>query len=192
MSEITYDDLKKRLDTIDHNVLAAISRIERVDKKLDVVLIALGVKEDIDEKEYDEPKIDKLAHLRALESMEGRHEIKDRDWLIGRFGAEGIKDHRGEDFDPSVNPWCGAGLRLACVMAGLADPGLEYNKASNWANYGEECDPSEPGAILVHHTHVGIRTEDGGEIGCNVTNSVKVGQDTWFGEVIAARKPLYV
>ena len=135
-------------------------------------------------------RVDPLAHLRALEALDGKHEVKDKDFLMAEFESCGIKDHRGETFDPSVNPWCGAGLRYACVKSGLGDPGLEYNKASEWANYGEECDPSEAGAILVHHTHVGIRTEDGGEIGCNVTNSVKVGQDNWFGEIIAARKPV--
>ena len=147
-----------------------------------------GVVDDILGKDAE---VDTLSHLRALEELVGKHEVDDKKLLMDRFNKYGITDYRGEVFDPSVNPWCGAGLRYAICEAGLADPGLNYNKASAWANYGEECDPSEAGAILVHHTHVGIRTEDGGEIGCNVTNSVKVGQDNWFGEIIAARKPLY-
>lgn len=130
------------------------------------------------------PVIDSLAHLRALEELNGLHESRDRDQIMDKFKEQGI------EFDPSKQPWCGVAIRYAVVAAGYQDPGEIMHRATNWQDYGEECDPDEPGAILVHHTHVGIRTESGGELGGNVTDSVKVGQPSWFGDVIAARKPV--
>lgn len=130
------------------------------------------------------PIIDPLAHLKALEELEGLHEEEDHDELMKHFNKHGIV------LDVAEHPWCGAGCRYAIIEAGYDDPGIAYNKASKWSDYGEECDESEPGAIIVHHTHVGIRTEDGGELGANVSDKVRKGQSNWFGPIIAARKPI--
>ena len=132
--------------------------------------------------------IDPLAHLRAMESIVGLEEVKDRDALMEKFQRHGI------DIDPSKIPWCGVAVRYAVCEAGYDDPGEEMHLAINWEDYGQECDANEPGAILVHHSHVGIRTEDGKEIGGNVgkrgKGTTKVGDDNWFGPVVAARKPV--
>lgn len=137
-----------------------------------------------------ESAIDPLAHLRVMESIVGLEEVKDKDVLMGKFKKHGI------NVDPAVTPWCGVALRYAICEAGYDDPGEDMHRAINWEDYGEECDENEPGAILVHYSHVGIRTEDGKEIGGNVgkngKGTTKVGEDDWFGPVVAARKPVSV
>ena len=134
------------------------------------------------------PTIDPLAHLHILEEMEGLHEDNNHADIMRRFNKHGIV------LDVAILPWCGACIRYALAEAGYELPSDVYNKASQWQNYGEECSPDEPGAILVYHTHVSLRTQDGGEIGGNVSDSVRKtppGQK-WFGDPIAARKPIAV
>ena len=129
-----------------------------------------------------------LAHLDFLESLEGKNENDDFLELVGIFRKHGLEPG---DIRKDSEAWCGKGLRLAIVAAGRDDPGEKYNRACNWEHFGEEADdPNEPGTIIVYYSHVACRTRDGGEIGCNVGNSVKVmpvGQN-WFGNPMAYRK----
>lgn len=129
-----------------------------------------------------------LGHLDFLMSIEGKNENDDYDYLVGLFRKHGIEPG---DIRKDSEAWCGKGLRLALVASGHADPGERYNRAMHWAEIGEEAiDPNEAGVIVVYRTHVGVRTHDGGEAGCNVGNSVKVmpKDANWFGQAIAHRK----
>lgn len=163
-----------------------IKALNEINRKLDILVAQPGqiVKDADPSLIQTAPAIDPLAHLRAMETIVGLHEVNDRDKLMAKFAEHGIVE------DPAVTPWCGIGLRWSVCEAGFADPGPSMHKASNWATYGDPCDPNEPGAILVHHTHVGIRDENGKECGCNVGDSCKIGDDNWFGPIIASRKPV--
>ena len=164
-------------------------RLNLLDSKLDKILEILTV-----DKQDGSGKgvigIDPLAHLHVMQSLVGLEEVKDKKVLMEKFARHGI------NVDPAVTPWCGVALRYAICEAGYDDPGADMHRAINWEDYGEECDENEPGAILVHYSHVGIRTEDGKEIGGNVgkngKGTTKVGEDDWFGPVVAARKPISV
>ena len=160
-------------------------RIDTLDSKLDEVLSLLRA-----DQQDSSQSIDPLAHLRAMEALVGLEEVKDKTILMKNFKKHGIH------VDPAVTPWCGVAVRYAICEAGYDDPGEEMHRAINWEDYGEECDENEPGAILVHYSHVGVRTEDGKEIGGNVgkngKGTTKVGEDTWFGPIVAARKPASV
>ncbi len=129
-----------------------------------------------------------LAHLDFLERLEGKNEVKDYNELVALFREYGIEPG---DIRKDSEAWCGKGVRLAVVVAGHDDPGERYNRACNWQDFGVEADdPNEAGVIVVYWGHVSVKTREGGEIGCNVGNSVKVmpaGQN-WFGTPIAHRK----
>ena len=154
---------------------------------IDEIALILNL-EAIDPALSEEPSvIDPLAHLRAMESLVGLEEVRDKAALMEKFQKHDI------DVDPAITPWCGVAVRYAICEAGYDDPGPEMHRAINWEDYGEACDENEPGAILVHYSHVGIRTENGKEIGGNVgkngKGATKIGEDNWFGPVVAARKP---
>lgn len=139
-------------------------------------------------REAEELAPNPLAHLDFLQTLIGKSEIDDYEELVALFRTHGIEPG---DIRKDSEAWCGKGIRLALVAAGHEDPGERYNRACNWADFGREAeDPTEPGIVVVYYSHVSCRTEDGGEIGCNVGNSVKVmpaGQN-WFGNPIAYRK----
>lgn len=131
-------------------------------------------------------QFDPLAPLRAIEALTGLHEVKNEAEIVNSFSKHGI------NIDPVKDSWCGATIRYGICEAGLPDPGEAYHKAAEWQHYGEASAPDTPGTIVVYHSHVSLITEDGGEIGGNVTNSVRVmpkGQN-WFGTPIAYRKPI--
>lgn len=157
-------------------------RLNLLDAKLDKILELLSA----DTENPAEP--DALGHLTFLDSLTGKSEIDDYEELVALFRKHGIEPG---DIRKDSEAWCGKGIRLALVAAGHEDPGEKYNRACNWQDFGVEAeDPEAPGVIVVYWGHVSCRTKDGGEIGCNVGNSVKVmpaGQN-WFGTPIAHRK----
>ena len=131
-----------------------------------------------------------IKHLDAVESLIGKSENDDYTELRDAFESVGIDCG---DIRKDTHAWCGMMVRYAILKAGLPDGGDILHRASNWQHYGlEATDPNEPGTIVVYYSHVSIRTRDGGEIGGNVGDSVKVmpaGQN-WFGTPIAYRQPL--
>ena len=157
-------------------------RLNLLDSKLDKILEILTA----DKQDAAQP--DTLGHLTFLESLTGKSEVEDYEELVALFREHGIEPG---DIRKDSEAWCGKGIRLALVASGHEDPGERYNRACNWADFGIEADdPTEAGIIIVYYSHVSCRTQDGGEIGCNVGNSVKVtppGQN-WFGTPIAYRK----
>ena len=138
-------------------------------------------------------EIDPLGHLKFLGSIEGKHESNDYEELVKLFSDHGIDCG---DIRQDSHAWCGMAMRLAVVAAGHDDPGDRHNRASNWQSYGEDAAVGGldarafAGVIVVYHSHVSVVTEDGGEIGGNVTDSVRKmpkGQN-WFGDPIAYRR----
>ena len=134
--------------------------------------------------------------LTVLEEWDGLHEDHDTEQLMALFAEQGI------DFDPSVLPWCGVGLRAALKKAGYEDPGDKAAKASTYQNYGVESDEPKKGDIWVSETHVAaiddIRSDDGVFIlrGCNQSNKVcaqparnRNGKKN-YGDMIAVRTPV--
>jgi hypothetical protein len=175
----------------------AITLLENIDKKLGMLVDLYGKQLTSPQSAPPEistpnisptPVIDPLGHLDFLMSMKGKEEVKDYDELVGLFRKHGIDPG---DIRKDSEAWCGKGMRLALVAAGHPDPGDRYNRACHWEDFGETAqDPNQAGVIVVYYTHVGCITRDGGEIGCNVGNAVKVmpaGQN-WFGIPIAHRE----
>ena len=78
----------------------------------------------------------------------GRHEVRDRSWLMGWLKRDG----RGLG-DPSRNPWCGDFVET-CIRIALPDEpllgalGSNPYWARNWLLFGQEVTPT-PGAVLV-------------------------------------------
>lgn len=163
-----------------------------VNEKLDRILAILEPGETPQETiETPVPDFDPLAAVVYLESLEGKHEAHDKEDLMNRFEKYNILDHRGQVYDPVRDYWCGAALRLAVVAAGWKDPGIEFNKASNWELWGVEAkDPDAPGVVRVYHTHVSMNSTDGiNEIGGNVKDRVFKSPivQAWFGKPVAYR-----
>ena len=133
---------------------------------------------------------DPLDVVRYLEEREGWHEVKNKSQLMAEFEKYNIRDHRGEVFDPVRDYWCGAMARCAVVAAGFEDPGVDFNKASNWERIGQEVDYNTPGAFRVYNTHISFNATDGeNEIGGNTKDSIfkSAIDEAWFGKPLSCR-----
>ena len=162
-----------------------LERLQSLDSKFDKIIDLLTTQP---RQSIDPVPANPLAPLHFLQSIVGKEEVKDFDELVSIFREHAIEPG---DIRLDSEAWCGKGIRLALVSAGHDDPGEKYNRAYNWKDFGVEAeDITEPGIILVYYSHVSLRTEEGGEIGCNVGDSVKAtppGQN-WFGTPVAYRK----
>lgn len=89
-----------------------------------------------------------LPWMVEAKSALGRHEVRDRSWLMTWL----LRDGRTLG-DPSKNPWCGDFVET-CIRVGLpAEPllgalGKNPYWARNWLLFGQETLPV-PGAVLV-------------------------------------------
>ena len=174
-------DVHRKIECLE-KIYAKLAILESVNAKLDSLHAAVGL--DMQAMDIDDtPAVDAIGHVKVLEDMVGLHEVRDRQTLEELFQNHTIP------FDP--NAWCGATVRYAICEAGFPDPGERYHKASAWASYGRATDtPEAPGTIVVYYSHVSVKDSKGGEIGGNVTDSIKVmpkGQN-WFGNPIAHRQ----
>ncbi len=89
-----------------------------------------------------------LPWITEAMSALGRHEVRDRTWLMAWLKRDG----RSLD-DPAKNPWCGDFLET-CIRVALPDEpllralGSNPYWARNWLRFGQEVPPI-PGAVLV-------------------------------------------
>ncbi len=89
-----------------------------------------------------------LPWITEARSALGRHEARDRSWLM-----EWLKRDGRSLGDPSNNPWCGDFVET-CMRVGLPDEpllgalGLNPYWARNWLLFGQETRPVV-GAVLV-------------------------------------------
>lgn len=89
-----------------------------------------------------------LPWIVEARSALGRHELRDRSWLMGWLKRDGRTLG-----DPSKTPWCGDFVET-CIRVALPDEpllgalGSNPYRARNWLLFGQEVDPI-PGAILV-------------------------------------------
>ncbi len=89
-----------------------------------------------------------LPWITEAKSALGRHEIRDRTWLMDWLKRDGRSLG-----DPSRNPWCGDFVET-CIRMGLPDEpllgalGTNPYWARNWLLFGQETEPI-PGAVLA-------------------------------------------
>jgi uncharacterized protein (TIGR02594 family) len=89
-----------------------------------------------------------LPWIAEAMSALGRHEVRDRSWLMAWLKRDGRSLG-----DPAKNPWCGDFLET-CIRVALPDEpllralGSNPYWARNWLRFGQEVAPI-PGAILV-------------------------------------------
>ncbi len=106
-----------------------------------------------------------LPWMSEAKSALGRHEARDRTWLMDWLKRDGRTLG-----DPSKNPWCGDFVET-CIRVGLPDEpllgalGTNPYWARNWLLFGQEVRPT-PGAVLV------FSRGSGGHVG------FAIGQDT--------------
>lgn len=100
-----------------------------------------------------------LPWITEAKSALGRHEARDRSWLMDWLKRDGRSLG-----DPAKNPWCGDFVET-CMRIALPDEPLLGALASNpywarnWLQFGQEVQPI-PGAVLVFERgsggHVGF------------------------------------
>jgi uncharacterized protein (TIGR02594 family) len=89
-----------------------------------------------------------LPWITEAKSALGRHEARDRSWLMDWLKRDGRTVG-----DPSKNPWCGDFVET-CIRVALPDEpllgalGTNPYWARNWLMFGQEVKPT-PGAVLV-------------------------------------------
>ncbi|WP_019956778.1 TIGR02594 family protein [Yoonia vestfoldensis] len=89
-----------------------------------------------------------LPWITEAKSAMGRHEARDRSWLIDWLKRDGRSLG-----DPSKNPWCGDFVET-CIRVALPDEpllgalGVNPYWARNWLLFGQEVKPT-PGAVLI-------------------------------------------
>jgi uncharacterized protein (TIGR02594 family) len=89
-----------------------------------------------------------LPWMTEAKSALGRHEARDRSWLMDWLKRDGRSLG-----DPSKNPWCGDFVET-CIRVALPDEpllgalGLNPYWARNWLLFGQEVKPT-PGSVLV-------------------------------------------
>ena len=89
-----------------------------------------------------------LPWIAEAMSALGRHEARDRSWLMDWLKRDGRTLG-----DPSKNPWCGDFVET-CIRVALPDEpllgalGVNPYWARNWLLFGQEVKPT-PGAVLV-------------------------------------------
>ena len=141
MSEITYDSLKeqlKKLDTIDHNVLALMSRVEALDGKMLAIIEKSpegGIK--IEGEVPVTPSVPKhviAKHMEVGIQYLGMHEVKDNKVLTAFLGI-----------DPNKIYWC-AYYATACYdnagmdsLGGVAYDYVDILKNVNEPYFGCAC-----------------------------------------------------
>lgn len=110
------DNMGRKLDTIDHNVLAAVSRL---DKLQEISTIPADITEGVSEK-LDTPN---TKHMSIGINYLGMHEVKDKNALVSFLGI-----------DPHTTYWC-AYYATACYkkadMKYLAGVAHEYTSILN-------------------------------------------------------------
>lgn len=89
-----------------------------------------------------------LPWITEARSALGRHEARDRSWLMDWLKRDGRSLG-----DPSRNPWCGDFVETCIRIALPAEPllgalGSNPYWARNWLLFGQEVTPT-PGAVLV-------------------------------------------
>jgi hypothetical protein len=52
--------------------------------------------------------------------------------------------------------WCARFMRMVLRRIGRPDPGVDYNKASNWLKLGRAAPAGAAGAIVVWSRHLGV------------------------------------
>jgi len=100
-----------------------------------------------------------LPWITEAKSALGRHEARDRSWLMDWLKRDGRSLG-----DPAKNPWCGDFVET-CIRVALPDEpllgalGSNPYWARNWLMFGQEVQPI-PGAVLVFERgsggHVGF------------------------------------
>lgn len=89
-----------------------------------------------------------LPWIAEAMSALGRHEVRDRSWLMAWLKRDGRTLG-----DPAKNPWCGDFMET-CIRVALPDEpllgalGSHPYWARNWLRFGQEVSPI-PGAVLV-------------------------------------------
>ncbi len=116
-----------------------------------------------------------LPWITEARSALGRHEVRDRSWLIDWLKRDGRSLG-----DPSKNPWCGDFVET-CVRVTLpkepllAALGSNPYWARNWLLFGQEVTPI-PGAVLV------FKRGTGGHVG------FAIGQDSTHFHVLGGNQ----
>lgn len=100
-----------------------------------------------------------LPWISEAKSALGRHEARDRSWLMDWLKRDGRSLG-----DPAKNPWCGDFVET-CIRIALPDEpllgalGSNPYWARNWLQFGQEVQPI-PGAVLIFERgsggHVGF------------------------------------
>lgn len=100
-----------------------------------------------------------LPWIAEAKSALGRHEARDRSWLMDWLKRDGRSLG-----DPAKNPWCGDFVET-CIRVALPDEpllgalGSNPYWARNWLQFGQEVQPI-PGAVLIFERgsggHVGF------------------------------------
>ena len=152
MSEITYDDFKQRLDTLDHNSLAAIERMNSMHEKVDEIRKQLGTHQallnNIGVAQIGETGVsdsgligtDKPEHMVIGEVYLGKHERHDKDILTKFLGV-----------DPVALYWCAYYVGSCYEKAGMKSAG---GTASSYKSIGNKIKYPVFGCMCIWENHI--------------------------------------